>query len=468
MNQWSRRLATTLLVCLLPAADAALLLEAPLDGSAQCTVGARAGAVVHGARFVPGRKGQAVLAPEHRAGVELPVPAGYAPGRGTLMFWFQPQREFFRDRFNVTLVAPKGGKGLAVYLNVRPSSVTLTGRLKGRPRDSYVRATYNHFRKDRWYHVAVTWEVSAHDMCLWLFGSPQADHGPYGAERMGGFQPARWAPAMNVGSSEAAVDEVRLYDEALTAAQIRREARLGPMDLPADEGRIVCNTSLDVDAVRGELLFADNFDADWRKNWVLEGPGSLRHENGELFMESRKPPGGHIVLWCKREFPGSFVAEWDFTPTQPGGLCIVFFCARGRNGKDLFDPSLAKRDGTFKQYHSGDLNCYHISYYRNTCRRAPPCALRKNFGFFRIMSGPDYVYPQAGVKSHCVLVKRGAHIQFVTNGRVSIDWVDDGKTYGPVWGAGKIGLRQMGHTHGRYDNFRVYAAKDGITGIELR
>jgi hypothetical protein len=30
---------------------------------------------------------------------------------------------------------------------------------------------------------------------------------------------------------------------------------------------------------------------------------------------------------------------------------------------------------------------------------------------------------------------------------------------GPVWGAGKIGLRQMMTTDGWYDNFRVWAVK---------
>ena len=55
------------------------------------------------------------------------------------------------------------------------------------------------------------------------------------------------------------------------------------------------------------------------------------------------------------------------------------------------------------------------------------------------------------------LYKRGNQIRLAVNGVLTISFDDDGKTYMPVWGTGKIGLRQMAHTHtGMYDNFRVY------------
>ncbi len=32
--------------------------------------------------------------------------------------------------------------------------------------------------------------------------------------------------------------------------------------------------------------------------------------------------------------------------------------------KTLFDPSLAPRAGEYNQYHHGDINAYHLSYFR--------------------------------------------------------------------------------------------------------
>jgi len=63
------------------------------------------------------------------------------------------------------------------------------------------------------------------------------------------------------------------------------------------------------------------------------------------------------------------------------------------------------------------------------------------------------------VTSKPTLVKRGAHIQLAIDGNVSIDWVDDGISRGPVWGSGWFGLRQMMTTDGWYDNVRIWAVK---------
>jgi alpha/beta superfamily hydrolase len=189
--------------------------------------------------------------------------------------------------------------------------------------------------------------------------------------------------------------------------------------------------------------------------------GVLTQEGGRLRMQEQPAEGqnGNVVLWCKQDFPRDFVCEWEFTPNEVEGLCIVFFCAQGLSGEDIFDPSLAPRDGTFTGYTNGDIHCYHISYFRNTCGRSPNCALRKNPNFYRTSAGYDYIPLEAGVTSRIMLVKRGAHIQFAINDRISIDWVDDGVSRGPIWGAGKIGLRQMVTTDGWYDNFRVWAVR---------
>jgi hypothetical protein len=180
-------------------------------------------------------------------------------------------------------------------------------------------------------------------------------------------------------------------------------------------------------------------------------------------MKSQRPDGpiGHIVHWCPQKFPGSFVAEWDFEILSDNGLCIVFFSAWGKGGKSIFDPSLKPRNGTFEHYTNGDINCYHISYFAYTPNQPRGVSnLRKNSGFYVVSNGPIGVLGASGGRTHkAVLVKDGARIRMAVDGRVIIDYVDDGQRAGPVWGDGCIGLRQMQWTHGRYRNFKVSALR---------
>ena len=198
------------------------------------------------------------------------------------------------------------------------------------------------------------------------------------------------------------------------------------------------------------------------EGWVMEGPGVTAFEDGWMKMASEEADSaskeGHIVYWCPGDFPESFVAEWEMRITSKSGLCIVFFSARGLNGEDIFDPSLPKRTGIFRQYHTGAISCYHISYYASTPSSPGRITsnMRKNSGFYLVANGPPGIEPGSDAVHAVRLIKDAAHIQLQVDGKVIIDWTDDGKRYGPVLGGGKIGLRQMQWTVGQYRNFRVY------------
>ena len=220
---------------------------------------------------------------------------------------------------------------------------------------------------------------------------------------------------------------------------------------------------MDVAARQGKLLYESALDAPGSiEGWVMEGPGLVSFKDGWMEMASKEPDSiikdGHIVHWCPRDFPESFVAEWEMRITSQSGLCIVFFAARGLNGEDIFDPSLPKRTGIFKQYNQGAISCYHISYYANT-PSAPgriTSNMRKNSGFYLVSNGPPGIDPGSDVVHTVRLIKDAAHIQLQVDGKVIIDWTDDGKRYGPVLGSGKIGLRQMQWTSALYRNLRVH------------
>ena len=200
------------------------------------------------------------------------------------------------------------------------------------------------------------------------------------------------------------------------------------------------------------------------KDWVLEGPGRIDFADGWMGMKSTRPDAsgdvnGHIVNWCPRDFPASFVCEWDVQIVSDFGLTIVFFAAQGAGGEDIFDASLPPRDGTFVNYIRGAIKSYHISYFASTPGTPGRVTsnLRKNNSFYLVSSGPVAIEADSRQVHRIRLIKDAAHIQLQIDGRVSIDYTDPGTDrYGPVYREGKIGLRQMQWTVGRYRNFKVW------------
>ncbi len=211
----------------------------------------------------------------------------------------------------------------------------------------------------------------------------------------------------------------------------------------------------------GKLIYRSALDNPQSvAGWVMEGPGIVRFQDGWMEMASKRPdgPDGHLVHWCPRDFPDRFVAAWEIKPVSRYGLCIVFFAAKGERGQDIFDKDLPKRTGVFSQYTRGAIKSYHVSYYANTPFNPGRITsnMRKNNWFYLVSNGPPGISPGSTDPHKVRLVKDGPHTQLLVDGRVIIDFVDDGKRYGPVHADGKIGLRQMQWMVARYRNFRVW------------
>ncbi|MBI1286160.1 MAG: DUF1961 family protein [Flavobacteriales bacterium] len=210
---------------------------------------------------------------------------------------------------------------------------------------------------------------------------------------------------------------------------------------------------------KGALVYANSFtQRDSLNDWVMEGAGVVATDSSGMTMYS-PDEAGHHVFWCPQELPARFVAEWDVRNLHPeAGLCIVFFAAKGRHGEDIFDPQLTKRTGIFRQYTKGDIDNYHISYYANTPTQKdrPHSHLRKNHGFKKVQAGELGIPPDSEEVHHIRLVKDQGHITMSVDGRMIIDWTDDGKTFGEVLGSGKLGFRQMKWTRMVYRNLRVW------------
>ena len=196
----------------------------------------------------------------------------------------------------------------------------------------------------------------------------------------------------------------------------------------------------------------------------LEGEARIGFPRGRLRMENLRDPGegqrSNFVFWCPETFPADVSIAWDFWPVREPGLCILFFAATGCSGEDLFDPALDERSGEYKQYHHGDINALHVSYFR---RRWPEerafhtCNLRKSYGFHMVAQGADPIpsVEDAASPYRIQVIKCGAEVAFSINELPVFAWRDDGVSYGPVLGGGKIGLRQMAPLVGEYANLVV-------------
>ncbi len=205
------------------------------------------------------------------------------------------------------------------------------------------------------------------------------------------------------------------------------------------------------------------------EGWRMEGDGAvtfplirMRLEGTRDVEEGQK---ANIVFWCPNDIPDHVRISWDFYPIHEPGLCILFFAAKGIQGEDLFDSALAKRSGPYDQYHHGDINALHVSYFRRKNpneRKFTTCNLRKSYGFHLVAQGADPIasLPDAVGPYRIEVIKDAGFVSFGI-GRTKEDilrifeWTDDAESTGPILKDGKIGFRQMTPMIGEYANLRV-------------
>lgn len=198
----------------------------------------------------------------------------------------------------------------------------------------------------------------------------------------------------------------------------------------------------------------------------MEGQGVVTFPEGKLWLENGMDPeagqAANFVFWCPEDFPADVAVSWEFRPLREPGLAILFLAARGALGKDLFDPSLTPRTGIYDQYHHGEMDAFHISYFRRKWpeeRQFHTCNLRKSYGFHLVAQGADPIpgVPDVVEPYRMLAVKQGGSISFYINELPVFSWQDDGEAYGPLLGGGRIGFRQMAPLLAEYANLQVFA-----------
>lgn len=201
------------------------------------------------------------------------------------------------------------------------------------------------------------------------------------------------------------------------------------------------------------------------KDFVLEGEAAISFPQNRMRLENKihadEGQKANYVYWCKEEFPENVYIRFNFWPVREPGLCMLFFSGEGKDGKDIFDPSLEKRTGDYVQYHHGDINAFHVSYFRRkeeSERTFHTCNLRKSYGFHLTVQGgdpiPDVI--DATPPYEIAVLKYKQDVYFFINDLEIFHFSDDGKTYGPLLKGGKIGFRQLAPFIGEYADLEVY------------
>ncbi|MCR5102545.1 MAG: YesU family protein [Butyrivibrio sp.] len=218
-----------------------------------------------------------------------------------------------------------------------------------------------------------------------------------------------------------------------------------------------------------ELIYENSLgNKELVKDFILEGKADISFDEGVMRMENSLSASegqkANYVYWCPVEFPENIEVTWEFRPIKEPGLAILFFAAKGINGESIFDKKLAERTGEYPLYHHGDINAFHVSYFR---RKEPDerafhtCNLRKSYGFHLVTQGADPI-PDASIDSlwyELKVIKNKNKVTFSVNDLQVFEFNDDGTTYGPVLSGGCIGFRQLAPMIAEYRNLKVYELK---------
>lgn len=397
--------------------------------------------------------------------------------RGSLAFWFHTDCRYQSGTateeteqtllelpgvLSVTFVTEQASINLYIGWGDRRDTVTrgAAGTRKGIQFDRLIRVLLPEWPGPDWHHVAINWDAGTGDSNAFVNGTPY---------HIRGARIAPWAnpPADRLRAAPGgrfALADLRVSAQPLSESTLRAlvgAKRWGSLDRLLG---VAGYGQLDPTPHRGaEIYFRRLARAEDVADWVLEGPGNVHFRDGWMELSSQRPdgPNGHVVFWPRAELPDRILVEFEFEVLSEHGLNILFFGARGHGDRDIFDPAIKVRDGTFIDYTHGDIDSYHISYFANAPAEPRAVAnLRKNSGFFLLANGPVALAKGGTGRSHrATLLKDGAHLRMAVDGEVLIDFTDDGLRAGPVWGAGKLGFRQMQWSSCRYRNLRVSALR---------
>jgi hypothetical protein len=194
-------------------------------------------------------------------------------------------------------------------------------------------------------------------------------------------------------------------------------------------------------------VFYDDFSGGLG-NWLPEGNATVSANQGWLEVDCGET--GAVTLWCRTEFDGPQVVEYDFRLLADSRQSNVnmFLLAGNPDAAGIVSTTLS-RDGSYGQYHE-------FPNYLVTVLNATTPGKREQL---RVRLRLDPGFGLAGEAWHEPLIfGKVYHLAYLLEPpglKVFLDGELIGEvTYGESYTRGLHGLR-IWHTHTLYDNFRV-------------
>ncbi len=226
-----------ILLAALSASAQSLVVRLPFDGAIDSDpAGVMSGRVFGEPGYVEGVAGQAIVV-GGKARVTYPVGSCFRPAGGTVAAWVSPvdwTPKVPRFQFLFGILNNDQAEHRDLLVDKPHSETTLRFLMRGGGKVGQVFRPILSWRAGSWHHVAVSWGESA--MRLYVDGRPagQADAPPLPADGWGTLVVGPVYPSWAyVGEDRTAVDELALYDRALSAGEIaglvRRQRAASPL-----------------------------------------------------------------------------------------------------------------------------------------------------------------------------------------------------------------------------------------------
>jgi len=195
-----------------------------------------------------------------------------------------------------------------------------------------------------------------------------------------------------------------------------------------------------------EEIFYEDFQDDYA-DWVVEGKAMVRISQGRLEVDAR---GGAVTIWCRREFEGPQLVEYDVRLAGDSFESNVnFFLLAGNPDAAGLLATSAERDGSYDQYHR--FPNYLVTILNGVSpekREQLRVRLRLDPGF-RLVSEGWFEPLVFGRVYHVAYLVEPPNLTVYLDGR-RIGYAE----YADKITKGLHGLR-IWQTHSIYDNFRV-------------
>ena len=204
-----------------------------------------------------------------------------------------------------------------------------------------------------------------------------------------------------------------------------------------------------------EEIFFDTFDRGLG-NWLAEGDAKIGVNQGWLDVDARFGDVGAVTIWCKKEFSGPQLVEYDvrLMANTIHSNINMFLLASILEGSSILKTS-DTRNGKYPQYHV--FPNYLITVLNNPHPDQKRWMLR-----LRMRLNPGFRLVEQGWFEPLVF-GRVYHISYLIQPPKVAVFLDGRKlgeaTYGETLTRGCHGLR-VWHTHSIYDNFRVSRMKE--------